>query len=99
MHACLRSLAAVAAAFAVLPLAAAQSRPEPTTTTGPAASRRWDDGGDLDKIVWHRPFADARRIAKESGRVLLLKPILGGGNEPKPGGVPCGGKNDNEGSW
>ncbi|HEX6813336.1 MAG TPA: hypothetical protein VF384_17075 [Planctomycetota bacterium] len=98
MHSHVRALAAVAVACAAVPLAAAQSRPEPATTTAPAA-RRWDDGGDLDKIVWHRPFADARRLAKESGRVLLLKPILGGGNEPKPDGVPCGGKNDCEGSW
>ncbi|HZN39753.1 MAG TPA: hypothetical protein VFD82_13170 [Planctomycetota bacterium] len=61
--------------------------------------RRWDDGGDLDKIVWNRPFARAQELARESGRVLLIKPILGGGNVPKPGGVPCGGKNDCEGSW
>ena len=76
----------------LLALAAAQQDPAP-------AVRRWDAGGDLDKIVWHRPFADAQRIAKETGRVLLIKPILGGGNRPKPSGVPCGGKNDCEGSW
>jgi len=82
----------------VLALAPAQSVPAPAEDA-PGAARRWDAGGDLDKIVWHRPFADAQRIARETGRVLLIKPILGGGNRPKPGGVPCGGKNDCEGSW
>ena len=64
-----------------------------------AAERRWDDGGDLDKIVWNRPFARAQELARASGRVMLIKPILGGGNVPKRTGVPCGGKNDCEGSW
>jgi hypothetical protein len=76
--------------------AAAQSESPPPAT---AAARRWDDGGDLDKIIWQRPFTAARELAQQSGRVLLVKPILGGGNMPKPGGVPCGGKNDCEGSW
>jgi hypothetical protein len=84
----------------LLPPATAQA-PDATTAQRNAAKtvRRWDDGGDLDKIVWHRPFAKAQELARESGRVLLIKPILGGGNRPKPGGVPCGGKNDCEGSW
>jgi hypothetical protein len=64
-----------------------------------AQRRRWEDGGDLDKIVWHRPFARAQELARASGRVLLVKPILGGGNKPDPAGVPCGGKHDCEGSW
>lgn len=68
-------------------------------TAQAAPERRWDDGGDLDKIVWNRPFVRAQELARASGRVLLIKPILGGGNVPKPGGVPCGGKNDCEGSW
>lgn len=70
---------------------------------GPAlaqeAPRRFDAGGDLDKIEWVRPFAVAQQRAKEANRVMLVKPILGGGNAPAPGGVPCGGKNDCEGSW
>ncbi len=64
-----------------------------------ATARRFDAGGDLDKIVWHRPFRSAQKLAREAGRVMLVKPILGGGNQPAPGGVPCGGKNDCEGSW
>ena len=64
-----------------------------------ATERRWDDGGDLDKIVWNRPFSRAQELARASGRVMLIKPILGGGNVPKRTGVPCGGKNDCEGSW
>jgi hypothetical protein len=86
MHPALRF---VLSASMLLGLAKAQAAPE----------RRWDDGGDLDKIVWNRPFARAQELARASGRVLLIKPILGGGNVPKPGGVPCGGKNDCEGSW
>jgi hypothetical protein len=65
----------------------------------PAAARRFAEGGDLDKIDWMRPFARACEIAKEQQRVMLVKPILGGGNAPKPDGVACGGKNDCEGSW
>ena len=63
------------------------------------APRRFDAGGDLDKIEWIRPFAKAHRLARDSQRVMLVKPILGGGNAPAPSGVPCGGKNDCEGSW
>ena len=63
-----------------------------------AGTRRWE-GGDLDKIVWHRPYARAQQLARNAGRVLLVKPILGGGNVPDPAGVPCGGKRDCEGSW
>jgi hypothetical protein len=63
------------------------------------SARRLADGGDLDKIVWERPFARARGLAETRNRVLLVKPILGGSNTPRPSGVPCGGKNDCEGSW
>ena len=96
MHPALRLLAP---ACVLLPLAPAQSDRVPSADVQRAAARRWDDGGDLDKIVWHRPFTEAQRLARETGRVLLVKPILGGGNKPKPEGVPCGGKNDCEGSW
>lgn len=61
--------------------------------------RRFDGGGDLDKIEWVRPFREAQKLAKAANRVMLVKPILGGGNKPAPGGVACGGKNDCEGSW
>ncbi len=64
-----------------------------------AAARRFDTGGDLDKITWTRPFAAAQQLARAGKRVMLVKPILGGGNAPRPDGVPCGGKNDCEGSW
>ena len=64
-----------------------------------AQQPRFDQGGDLDKIVWHRPFADAQALAARQQRVMLVKPILGGSNTPDPDGVPCGGKNDCEGSW
>ena len=64
-----------------------------------ATARRFDAGGDLDKSVWHRPFRAAQKVARAAGRVMLVKPILGGSNQPAPGGVPCGGKNDCEGSW
>ena len=85
----LPALRTVLSASMLLAVVTAQAVPE----------RRWDDGGDLDKIVWNRPFASAQELARASGRVLLIKPILGGGNVPKRGGVPCGGKNDCEGSW
>lgn len=55
--------------------------------------------GDSNKIQWHRPYAKARELAAASGRVLLVKPIMGGSNTPKPDGLPCGGKADCEGSW
>ena len=61
--------------------------------------RRFEQGGDLDKITWERPFARARELAKERHRVMLVKPILGGGNTPDPKGTACGGKHDCEGSW
>lgn len=63
----------------------------------PAPDRR--TLGDLDKIEWLRPLAHAREVARQQGRVVLVKPILGGSNTPAPDGVPCGGKNDCEGSW
>ena len=85
----LPALRTVLSASMLLGVVTAQAVPE----------RRWDDGGDLDKIVWNRPFARAQELARASGRVLLIKPILGGGNVPKCFGVPCGGKNDCEGSW
>ena len=59
----------------------------------PAQSgRRFPEGGDLDKIVWLRPLATARELARAQHRVLLVKPILGGSNTPAPLGVACGGK-------
>ena len=51
------------------------------------------------RMNWVRPFADARARAKTAGRLMLVKPILGGTNAPDPDGLPCGGKQDCEGSW
>ena len=62
-------------------------------------NRRHDSGGDIDKIEWVRPFAAAQERARELGRVLLVKPIMGGSNKPNPDGLPCGGVDDCEGSW
>ncbi|MBK8097685.1 MAG: hypothetical protein IPK26_11295 [Planctomycetes bacterium] len=64
-----------------------------------AQAGRHERGGDLDKIEWLRPFGAAQQRARERKRLLLVKPILGGSNAADPSGVPCGGKNDCEGSW
>lgn len=58
-----------------------------------------DRAGDPRRIRWIRPVAAAVEEAKAAGRVLLVKPILGGSNTPDPDGVPCGGTRDCEGSW
>jgi hypothetical protein len=73
--------------------------PAPLEPAPAAAARRFPEAGDLDKIAWERPFARAQELARERNRVLLVKPILGGSNTPRPGGVACGGKDDCEGSW
>ena len=78
---------------------AAALEPAPQEPAPSAAARRFPAAGDLDKIAWERPFARAQQIAREQDRVLLVKPILGGSNTPRPGGVACGGKDDCEGSW
>ncbi|HEX5052891.1 MAG TPA: hypothetical protein VFZ65_14035 [Planctomycetota bacterium] len=86
----------VTAGFAA---AAPPQEPTPPAATSPQPAPRFAQGGDLDKIEWIRPFARARELAREQHRVMLVKPILGGSNRPRPGGVPCGGTNDCEGSW
>jgi hypothetical protein len=95
--------AAPCPASAVAPAAVPAARralQEPTAPEPPAAAEaRPPAAGDLDKIAWARPFARAQELAQEQGRVLLVKPILGGSNKPSPGGVACGGTNDCEGSW
>lgn len=65
----------------------------------PTSVVRHERGGDLDKIEWVRPFALAQQRARQQRRLMLVKPILGGSNVAVPAGVPCGGKNDCEGSW
>lgn len=81
-------------------LGSAQARIEVEMTEMPAAKGvRHERGGDLDKIEWLRPFTAAQQRAREQKRLLLVKPILGGSNAADPTGVPCGGKNDCEGSW
>ena len=55
--------------------------------------------GDLRRVDWVRPFDEALNRAARLGRVLIVKPILGGSNEPDPNGLPCGGVRDSEGSW
>ena len=64
-----------------------------------ASALRHERGGDLDKIEWLRPFGAAQQWARDRKRLMLVKPILGGSNAADPSGVPCGGKNDCEGSW
>jgi hypothetical protein len=58
-----------------------------------------DAPGDPSHIQWVRPFKDALARAKETGRPLFVKPILGGSNTPKKGGTVAGGKDDCDGSW
>lgn len=55
--------------------------------------------GDMRRIQWVRPWDEASKTAAARGRLLVVKPILGGSNTPDPDGVPCGGKKDCEGSW
>ena len=55
--------------------------------------------GDLRRVDWIRPFDRALTRARRMKRVLIVKPILGGSNEPDPNGLPCGGVRDCEGSW
>jgi len=54
---------------------------------------------DSNRIRWVRPFKVAMQQAKESRRLVFAKPILGGSNTPKSGGIVAGGKNDCDGSW
>jgi hypothetical protein len=70
--------------------AAARALP-PAGHAGPA--------GDARRVPWILPFRDALAQARRTGRVILCKPILGGSNTPDPGGLPCGGRHDCEGSW
>lgn len=104
-----RSLALLALLCANSPALPQTAGLEPAPPEAPAAAqqdpaqdpqaRRFAEGGDLRKIVWQRPWTRARDLAREQGRVLLVKPILGGSNAPAPDGVPCGGEQDCEGSW
>lgn len=59
----------------------------------------WNAAGDTRRIKWTRPYAEAKKSAVARNRLILSKPIMGGSNTPDPGGVPCGGVNDCEGSW
>ena len=68
---------------------------------GPGGKKMAGDSvqGDARRINWIRPFSKASELARKSGRILYVKPIMGGSNTPAPDGVPCGGQNDCEGSW
>lgn len=55
--------------------------------------------GDPAKIEWTRPYGEAVKAAKASGRPLFAKPIMGGGTKPKEGGRLAGGANDCDGGW
>jgi hypothetical protein len=90
-----RHLLACAPLWLVVPGPCLAQQPAPD----PAPPPRHEAGGDLDKIAWERPFARAQQLAREQDRVLLVKPILGGSNTPRPTGVACGGVDDCEGSW
>ena len=57
------------------------------------------EAGDANRIRWVRPYAEAVKQAKATNRLILAKPIMGGSNTPKPGGLPAGGKTDCDGSW
>lgn len=57
------------------------------------------EAGDATRICWVRPYAEAVKQAKVTNRLILAKPIMGGTNKPKPGGLPAGGKTDCDGSW
>jgi hypothetical protein len=63
------------------------------------ASPQTPTPGDARRIAWSNDFEQVLARAKETGRPILCKPILGGSNKPDPDGVPCGGKQDCEGSW
>jgi hypothetical protein len=72
----------------------ARERPE-----APRDDDRARKAGDVRRVAWVRPFKDAMAKARETGRVVLVKPLMGGSNLPDEGGIPCGGKRDCEGSW
>jgi hypothetical protein len=87
--------------FEVEPASAPASRPD---EKGKQAEPRDDrakglSAGDPRRVDWVRPFKDALAKARETNRVLLVKPLMGGSNVPDPAGTPCGGKKDCEGSW
>jgi hypothetical protein len=71
-----------------------QNDPEPKSGVG-----QENHAGDLRRVHWVRPWAKAQEESRRTGRPILCKPILGGSNTPDPSGLPCGGKNDCEGSW
>ena len=92
-----RALVPLAAAAAVLALqertSAQESRPQPQDQGAVMRS------GDMRRVDWVRPWSKATAAAKAAGKLMVVKPILGGSNTPDPDGIPCGGKNDCEGSW
>jgi hypothetical protein len=77
------------------------SRPGSRTPAAapPGDARGGPESGDLRRVQWVRPFKEALAKARQTNRVLLVKPLMGGSNVPDETGVPCGGKRDCEGSW
>lgn len=76
-----------------------QPKKEEPKKEEPKKDQAFAPPSDLRRVAWVRPFEAALKEARESNRVLLVKPIMGGSNTPDPNGVPCGGKRDLEGSW